>query len=147
MSKRTRVRDYMRAHPKASTKTITNLFKVSTHTVYNIRWELKREAQIQQPALIADTKTPIRVPIFNLADSMELDLVNSPPHYTAGGIETIDFIQAKLTPEQYKGYLLGNILKYSSRIGLKGQEAQDAGKLNWYTKRLDASYQSDLNTK
>lgn len=32
------------------------------------------------------------------------DMVNSPAHYTDGGIETIDFIQAKLTPEPVGGY-------------------------------------------
>lgn len=47
------------------------------------------------------------------------DQVNSPGHYTAGGIETIDFLRAKLTPEQLKGYYVGNLLKYISRAELK----------------------------
>lgn len=47
------------------------------------------------------------------------DQVNSPCHYTAGGIETIDFLRAKLTPEQLKGYYVGNLLKYISRAELK----------------------------
>lgn len=62
----------------------------------------------------------------------EPDMVNHPPHYTFGGIETIDYIKAKLTPEEYRGYLKGNILKYGSRVGHKGDPAQDAGKLKWY---------------
>ncbi len=33
-----------------------------------------------------------------------------------GGIETIDFIKAKLTEEQFKGYLAGNVIKYLSRF-------------------------------
>lgn len=33
-------------------------------------------------------------------------------YYDAGGIETLDVIKAKLTPEQYHGYLLGNVIKY-----------------------------------
>jgi len=28
------------------------------------------------------------------------ELIHSPDHYTHGGIETIDFIKAKLTPEE-----------------------------------------------
>ena len=64
------------------------------------------------------------------------DMVNHPPHYTAGGIETIDFIQAKLTPEEFRGYLRGNILKYSSRAGLKGDAAEDLGKMVWYANKL-----------
>ena len=68
-------------------------------------------------------------------DAVRPDMVNSPPHYTAGGIETIDYIKAKLSPEGYRGYLQGNLLKYASRIGKKGSD--DAGKAAWYAHRLD----------
>ena len=68
-------------------------------------------------------------------DAVRPDMVNSPPHYTKGGIETIDFIQAKLSPEEYRGYLRGNLLKYASRLGEK--DSDDAGKAAWYAKRLD----------
>ena len=68
-------------------------------------------------------------------DAVRPDMVNSPPHYTAGGIETIDYIKAKLSPEGYRGYLHGNLLKYASRIGKKGSD--DAGKAAWYADRLD----------
>lgn len=64
------------------------------------------------------------------------DPVNHPEHYKVGGIETIDFIKAKLTPEEYKGYLLGNVLKYASRAGHKDNATQDAGKMAWYANRL-----------
>ena len=68
-------------------------------------------------------------------DAIMPDMVNSPPHYTKGGIETIDFIQAKLSPEEYRGYLRGNLLKYASRMGSKGED--DAGKAAWYAQRLE----------
>ena len=68
-------------------------------------------------------------------DAVRPDMVNSPPHYTSGGIETIDFIKAKLSDEGYRGYLQGNLLKYASRIGKKGSD--DAGKAAWYADRLD----------
>jgi len=48
------------------------------------------------------------------------DNVNHPAHYTVGGIETIDFIKAKLTPEEFIGYLKGNVIKYLSRAPHKG---------------------------
>lgn len=64
------------------------------------------------------------------------DMVNSPSHYTDGGIETIAYIKAKLNREEYVGYLRGNILKYTSRLGKKDDMAQDAGKLAWYTQEL-----------
>ena len=76
------------------------------------------------------------LPITMEEPEVEVDMVNHPPHYTAGGIETIDFIQAKLTPEEFRGYLRGNILKYSSRAGLKGDADEDLGKMVWYANKL-----------
>ena len=49
-----------------------------------------------------------------------IDMVNHPPHYTNGGIETIDYIKAKMSAEEYIGYLRGNILKYTSGAGFAG---------------------------
>lgn len=62
------------------------------------------------------------------------DNINHPAHYTAGGIETIDFIRAKLTPEEFIGYCKGNALKYVSRATHKGgaEDLRKAGKyLGW----------------
>ena len=67
----------------------------------------------------------------------ESDLINSPEHYTQGNIETIDFIQAKLTPEEFKGCLKGNALKYLSRATMKGKESEDYGKSQWHINRLN----------
>lgn len=40
-------------------------------------------------------------------------------YYDAGGIETLEVIRAKLTPEQYTGYCLGNTIKYICRANFK----------------------------
>jgi hypothetical protein len=84
------------------------------------------------------TITPVPAPILESEwkNIIQPDPVNHPAHYTHGGIETIDFIQAKLTPEEFRGYLKGNILKYGSRLGHKDNDMQDAGKLAWYTNKL-----------
>ena len=63
------------------------------------------------------------------------DDINSPAHYTAGAIECIDAIEAALTPEEYRGYLKGNILKYTWRERQKeGDKAM--GKARWYLDRM-----------
>ena len=85
---------------------------------------------------ILDNWQPPKIPDTPVVMVVQPDLVNHPAHYTHGGIETIDFIQAKLTPEEFRGYLKGNILKYGSRLGHKDNDMQDAGKLNWYTNKL-----------
>jgi len=63
------------------------------------------------------------------------DLVNHPPHYKSGGIETIDFIEAKDL-----NYRLGNVIKYVSRAGKKASDpVQDLEKAAWYLQReIDA---------
>jgi len=58
------------------------------------------------------------------------DMVNHPPHYTSGGIETIDFIEAKQL-----GYHLGQVIKYVSRAGKKGDALEDLKKARWYLDR------------
>lgn len=60
------------------------------------------------------------------------DMVNHPEHYTDGGIETIDFIEAKNLP-----YHLGNAVKYVSRAGKKNPEKtiEDLQKAIWYINR------------
>ena len=50
---------------------------------------------------------PIQMP-----ESSKPDNVNHPKHYCKGGLECIQVIKAQLTPEQNKGYLYGNVLKY-----------------------------------
>ena len=58
------------------------------------------------------------------------DPVNNPAHYTVGGIETIDFIEAKKL-----GYNLGNVIKYLTRADHKGNKLEDLRKAQWYLTR------------
>jgi len=60
------------------------------------------------------------------------DLVNKPPHYKSGGVETLDFIEAKDL-----NYRLGNVVKYVSRAGKKldADPVQDLEKARFYLDR------------
>ena len=55
------------------------------------------------------------------------DPVNSPAHY-AGSIECVDAIRAALSPEEFRGWLKGNAMKYLWRCGRKGPALIDAQK-------------------
>jgi hypothetical protein len=67
-----------------------------------------------------------------------VDPVNHPPHYKAGGVETIDFIEAKDL-----NYRLGNVVKYVSRAGKKDSDpVQDLEKAAWYLQREIAARKS-----
>ena len=65
------------------------------------------------------------------------DPVNHPPHYTAGGIESIDVIEAFDL-----GFCLGNAIKYVLRAGRKGDGVEDLRKARWYIDREIAKRES-----
>jgi hypothetical protein len=65
-----------------------------------------------------------------------VDAVNSPPHYTAGGIEAIDAIEAALSDEGFRGALKANVLKYLWRYEKKADPISDLRKARWYLDRL-----------
>ena len=58
------------------------------------------------------------------------DNVNHPAHYKVGGIETIDFIEAKKL-----NYNLGNVVKYITRADHKSNRLEDLRKAAWYLQR------------
>jgi len=59
-----------------------------------------------------------------------VDNINHPPHYTTGGMETIDFIEAKKLD-----YHLGNVVKYITRADHKGSKLENLKKAQWYLNR------------
>ena len=63
------------------------------------------------------------------------DQVNQPEHYRQGAIECIDAIEAALTPEEFRGYCKGNLIKYAWRERHKGG-VQSLMKGQWYLARL-----------
>jgi hypothetical protein len=71
---------------------------------------------------ITTSNTPMQIEMF--------DPVSNPAHYVAGGIQTIDFIEAKKL-----GYNLGNVVKYLTRADHKGNRKEDLEKAKWYLER------------
>lgn len=63
------------------------------------------------------------------------DMVNHPPHYNQGGVETIDGILAALGTEAFVAYCRGNAMKYIWRAGHKDDIVQDLKKAVWYLNR------------
>lgn len=65
------------------------------------------------------------------------EMVNHPKHY--GGdtqYECIKVLKVWLSPEEYRGFLRGNAIKYLCRIGKKDNEVQELKKAEWYVKKL-----------
>lgn len=64
------------------------------------------------------------------------DVVNRPHHYNKGKIEAIEAIKESMDPEQFRGYLKGNIMKYLWRYEYKNKPIEDLRKARWYLERL-----------
>lgn len=61
-------------------------------------------------------------------------------HYREMPVQPWTVMQAVLTPEEWRGYLKGNIIKYSMRAGRK-EGSDDAGKAMHYKYKLDEENQ------
>jgi len=112
----------------------SNARKLIKQPLTNVRAKPTKQKVIQgftgnQYELMDFTPTPFSVEEV-LQETYEQDMVNNPPHYTIGGIETIDFIEAKEL-----NYHLGNAVKYIVRAEHKGNKKQDLEKAIWYLNR------------
>lgn len=57
-------------------------------------------------------------------------------HYQVGDKQPIEIMQDVMTTEEFFGYLRGNVIKYSLRMGHKDSKAKDAQKAAQYSKWL-----------
>ena len=116
------VRKFLTQNPNAAIKAVMRATGASANSVYSMRWKMRKEAErLLQPAERPKTR---------LAGAGDSDLINHPPHYTTGGVETIDFIEAKKL-----NYNLGNVVKYITRADHKGNRVEDLRKAKWYLER------------
>jgi len=135
------VRKFLEQNPNAKTKAVVKATGASPKTVYSVRWKIRQE-QKDNVIDLTIAGSPLRpktrmqgcgdvpqVTHYEFGNS-NVDFVNHPPHYTTGGIETIDFIEAKKL-----GYNLGNVVKYITRADHKGSRIEDLRKAKWYLER------------
>lgn len=72
-------------------------------------------------------------------EQVEEDRINHPDHYTAGGIEVYDFIEA-----WNLDFACGNVIKYVARAPYKGKHLEDLKKARWYLERAIEREQSRI---
>ena len=136
---------YVRSHPKAKAKEVSLATKVPVASVYQIIHKSKKDQALTMsasPAVLLKyppKREKLRMqsaPLTEIRDGQVrlvkalTDNVNHPAHYKVGGIETIDFIEAKSL-----NYNLGNVVKYVSRARYKVGLLEDLRKAEWYLKR------------
>lgn len=132
-----KIRKHIGMYPKEKAADTASKFNVSVAYVYTLRSQVKadngRNRITVSPTQVAlfkklSASTSTALPIT--MEEPAADPVNHPAHYKVGGIETIDFIEAKSL-----NYNIGNVVKYLTRADHKGNRKQDLEKAMWYLKR------------
>ena len=151
VTKAAQVRDYVAKNPKAKPAEVAEAIGVGLQYVYTVLWNAKKKAGVKakkttltlpkikkgmaehkkimdetikgwKTLSITSSNTPVQIEMF--------DPVDHPAHYKVGGIETIDFIEAKKL-----NYNIGNVVKYLTRADHKGNRMEDLRKAQWYLTR------------
>ena len=156
MTKAEKIRRAILKYPKLTARELAKKIGVPLKSVYNARYYMNKQnkangyphLETPEEKEAFDGKIEVGTEIGGLTLTknsedmyrwvrtsmlepvVETDMVNHPPHYTSGGIETIDFIEAKGL-----NYHLGQVIKYVSRAGKKGDALQDLQKARWYLDR------------
>jgi hypothetical protein len=151
-----KVLQFVRKNPNAKAKEVSKATGVNVNSVYQAIYHHKKASKLPSTTapnaqmsllLFSDppkkrgrpplkTSSKNEMPLTEIRDGRlhlvrELtDNVNHPPHYKVGGIETIDFIEAKSL-----SYNLGNVVKYLTRADHKGNKLEDLKKAQWYLNR------------
>ncbi len=139
-----KIRAHITKHPSERAAEVAKKFNVGVPYVYTVKSQMKkaqkneelservyqagkgRDRAAWQTVAVMSSSKPLPITMEEPA----ADPVNHPAHYKVGGIETIDFIEAKKL-----GYHLGNVVKYITRADHKGNHKQDLEKARWYLDR------------
>jgi hypothetical protein len=148
MSKVVQVANMMAKNPKTTAADVAKKFKITKPYAYTLMSQARKQYINRRDEAMAKPKERMES-----AESWELigvstsgepllaggpteaelnapDVVNHPAHYKTGGIETIDFIEAKNL-----NYHLGNVVKYVTRADHKGDRLENLRKARWYLDR------------
>ena len=147
MSKAKQILAYIAKNPKAKPKEVADACGARLHTVYNVTYTARKSSSAPLTSLAFEvsggrmkSNSEIRDRLATLPVAKDIvtthhtDMVNEPPHYKTGGVETIDFIEAKKLD-----YNLGNVVKYITRADHKGDRHEDLCKARWYLNRAISS--------
>lgn len=141
------VANMLRTKPGLKAEDIVKKLKVSKVYAYNLLTQARKK-MVEDLPVVEDTVTGMAskavaelaysltqgrerlIAAEEFAQAQHADNVNHPAHYKTGGIETIDFIEAKGL-----NYHLGNVVKYITRADSKGNRKEDLLKAQWYLNR------------
>jgi len=140
MSNLTHTKKYLASDPNTSVEYLVKTLGVTKKYAYVLLNKARKEMGMSKTS---DGKWKLKARMFltgavdnpkilavETSNTPVADNVNHPAHYKTGGIETIDFIEAKKL-----NYNLGNVVKYVTRADHKGNRLEDLKKARWYLDR------------
>ena len=143
-----KIRRYLKANPDMALKDVAARFDTTYQVVYMVRKNMREDEWQPSPVLpipenqgkwvhhwidtnkLEERHKDALASQLTTTEEPTYDPINHPAHYKTGGIETIDFIEAKEF-----NYNMGNAVKYISRAEHKGNKKQDLEKAIWYLNR------------
>jgi len=132
-TKSMKVAEYFLANPSAVPKVVGTKFKMHMPQVYGIRKRVLSGSmlgRINDQITDAVTQSKPFVP-SNKADDLQV----GGDHYKNMGIQPWKAMESWMTPEEFRGFLKGNSIKYLARCNSKGG-VEDVKKARHYIDKL-----------
>lgn len=109
---------------------------------FGLRLTVEDAYALCRAASHTDNTPDIREVVEEHSEDAKADPVNRPAHYTSGGIECIDAMQAAFGDEAVKDFCLCNAFKYLWRHRQKNG-VEDLKKARWYLNRLITAMEAE----
>ncbi len=113
-----------------------------TDSVSNANWEKGPHLTLN-----IDRNKLIQSQLLSEIENKELAIqnINPPSHYAPNGLGTdvIGFLESQFSYEAYKGFMVGNIIKYATRTGRKDEEINELKKIVDYADRIISFLERD----
>jgi len=123
VSKSEKIRQVFQQNPTAVAKEVATKHKVDVALVYQIRKKV-----------IGDRNNVVVAQAVSHPSSANQQQVGG-SHYKSMPIQPWEAMQAWMTPDEFKGFLKGNAIKYLARCNAKGG-LEDVKKAHHYTAKL-----------
>ena len=135
-SKSQKIREYFIKNPTVDPKLVGEKFKAHMSQVYLLRKQAMHEAQelLSTELLgtqVTDTVNPQITDAVTQANRKQV----GGDHYMNMGVQPWKAMESWMTPEEFRGFLKGNAIKYLARSNTKGG-AMDVRKAGHYIEKL-----------
>lgn len=125
---------------KVKHDTLQNEFNALTHL--NMDNERRKEVQLGKEQIeLIQSQLPQKLEF----GTQSVERINPPSHYAPNGLGTdvIGFLESQFSYEAYKGFMVGNIIKYATRTGRKDEEINELKKIVDYADRIISFLERD----